>query len=334
MNEFSGKNILITGGLGFIGSNLAIRLAELDAQVLLVDAMLPLYGGNLFNIESIRDKVRVNFSDIRDRNSMNYLVQDQDYVFHLAGQVSHVDSILDPFMDVDINVNGTLSVLEACRRFNAQAKIIFTGTRGQYGAAVTLPVDENAPTNPKGMYAITNLAAEKIVLMYHEVHGIRGTCLRITNTYGPRHQMKHNRYGVANWFVRLAMDDQTIPLMGDGRILRDFVYVDDVIDALLLSAERPAADGEIFNVGCGKPIDFRDLAAHVVSIAGKGRVEYVPFTEERKALEPGDYYAAIGKISGAVGWTPRVGLEEGLKRTIDYYRIHRARYWGEDAEER
>ena len=334
MNEFSGKNILITGGLGFIGSNLAIRLAELDARVLLVDAMLPLYGGNLFNIESIRDKVRVNFSDIRDRNSMNYLVQDQDYVFHLAGQVSHVDSILDPFMDVDINVNGTLSVLEACRRSNAQAKIIFTGTRGQYGAAVTLPVDENAPTNPKGMYAITNLTAEKIVLMYHEVHGIRGTCLRITNTYGPRHQMKHNRYGVANWFVRLAMDDQTIPLMGDGRILRDFVYVDDVIDALLLSAERPAADGEIFNVGCGKPIDFRDLAAHVVRIAGKGRVEYVQFTQERKALEPGDYYAAIGKISGALGWNPRVGLEEGLKRTIDYYRIHRARYWGEDAEER
>jgi UDP-glucose 4-epimerase len=146
--------------------------------------------------------------------------------------------------------------------------------------------------------------------------------------------MKHNRYGVANWFVRLAMDDQTIPLMGDGRILRDFVYVDDVIDALLLSAERPAADGEIFNVGCGKPIVFRDLAAHVVRIAGKGRVEYVPFTQERKALEPGDYYAAIGKISGALGWTPRVGLEEGLKRTIDYYRIHRARYWGEDAEER
>lgn len=334
MNEFSGKNILITGGLGFIGSNLAIRLAELDAQVLLVDAMLALYGGNLFNINSIRDKVRVNFSDIRDQNSMNYLVQDQDYVFHLAGQVSHVDSILDPFMDVDINVNGTLSVLEACRRFNPQAKIIFTGTRGQYGAAVTLPVDENAPTNPKGMYAITNLTAEKIVLMYHEVHGIRGTCLRITNTYGPRHQMKHNRYGVVNWFVRLAMDDQTIPLMGDGRILRDFVYVDDVIDALLLSAERPAADGEIFNVGWGKPIDFRDLAAHVVRIAGKGRIEYVEFTQERKALEPGDYYAAIGKISGALGWTPRVGLEEGLKRTIDYYRIHRAQYWGEGAEER
>jgi UDP-glucose 4-epimerase len=328
MSAFSGKNVLITGGLGFIGSNLAIRLAELGAQVLLVDAMLPLYGGNLFNIGSIRDKVCVNFSDIRDRNSMNYLVQDQDYVFHLAGQVSHVDSILDPFMDVDINVNGTLSVLEACRSFNAQTKIIFTGTRGQYGAAVSLPVDENAPTNPKGMYAITNLTAEKIVLMYHEVHGIRGTCLRITNTYGPRHQMKHNRYGVANWFMRLAMDDQTIPLMGDGSILRDFVYVDDLVEALLQCAQRAEADGEIFNVGSGHPVNFRDLAGAVIRIAGMGRIEYVQFTEERKALEPGDYYSAIDKISATLGWAPRIPLEEGLRRTIDYYRMHRGHYWG------
>jgi UDP-glucose 4-epimerase len=333
MNEFAGKNVLVTGGLGFIGSNLAIRLEALGAHVVLVDAMLPLYGGNLFNIESIRERVRVNFSDIRDRSSMNYLVQDQDYIFHLAGQVSHVDSILDPFMDVDINVNGTLAVLDACHRHNPRAKVVFTGTRGQYGAAVKLPVDENAPTNPKGMYAITNLTAEKMVLMYHEVHGIRGTCLRITNTFGPRHQMKHNRYGVVNWFVRLALDDEVIPLMGDGHILRDFAYVDDVVDALLLSAERREADGTIFNVGCGSPIDFGDLARTIVRIAGSGRIEYVPFTEERKALEPGDYYADISKIKATLGWAPRVGLEEGLQRTVEYYRAHRDRYWETPAAE-
>ena len=327
MREFEDKRVLITGGLGFIGSNLAIRLVELGAEVLLVDAMLPLYGGNLFNIEPIRDKVRVNFSDIRDRNSMNYLVQDQDYIFHLAGQVSHVDSILDPFMDVDININGTLAVLEACHKFNPKAKIIFTGTRGQYGPSIKLPVDENAPTNPKGMYAITNLTAEKIILMYHDVHKICGTCLRITNTYGPRHQMKHNRYGVVNWFVRLAMDNQTIPLMGDGRILRDFVFVEDVVDALLLAARRTESDGEIFNVGSGAPTSFFELVEQIIRLVGSGCYEFVPFAEERKALEPGDYCSDVGKIASKLGWRPTMNLEEGLRRTIEFYCQNREHYW-------
>jgi len=325
--NYRDKNILVTGGLGFIGSNLAIRLVEEGAHVTLLDAMLPLYGGNLFNIEPIRDKVRVNFSDIRDRNSMEYLVRDQDYIFHLAGQVSHVDSILDPFTDVDINVNGTLSVLEACRKSNPQARIIFTGTRGQYGPSVKLPVDETAPTNPMGMYAITNLTAEKIILMYQRVHGIRGVCLRITNTYGPRHHMKHNRYGVLNWFIRLALDDETIPIFGDGRILRDFLYVDDLVEALVSCGLTEAAYGEIFNVGSGTAVSFIDLANKIIEFAGSGRCEYTPFTTERKALEPGDYWADVSKIEAAVGWQPKVPLDEGLRRTIAYYRDYRDHYW-------
>ncbi len=168
--RFADRSVLITGGIGFVGSNLAIRLVSLGARVTLLDNMLPLYGGNLFNIESIKDRVHVNFCDVRDRPSIEYLVKGQEYIFHLAGQVSHVDSVLDPFTDVDINVNGTLAVLEACRQYNPAAKIIFTGTRGQYGSSITLPVNEDAPTNPKGIYAITNLAAEKIILMYHNVH--------------------------------------------------------------------------------------------------------------------------------------------------------------------
>lgn len=324
---YSGRSVLITGGLGFVGSNLAIRLAEEGANVTLVDSMLPLYGGNLFNVEPVRDRVTINFSDIRDRNSMNYLVRGQDFVFHLAGQVSHVDSITDPFNDVEINVNGTLTVLEACRRFNPQARVIFTGTRGQYGPSVKLPVDESAPMNPMGMYAITNLTAEKIVLMYHDVHRVPGACLRITNTYGPRHQMRHNRYGVLNWFVRLAMDDETIPAMGDGRILRDFVYIDDLVDALLQTGASDAAYGQVFNVGSGGPISFIDLIRRIIDVTGSGKFEFAPFTSERKALEPGDYWADITKIRTVIGWNPRTSLEEGLRRTVDYYRKHRDHYW-------
>jgi len=324
---FRGKKVLITGGVGFMGSNLAIKLVELGADVTLVDAMLPLYGGNLFNIEEIKELVKVNFCDVRDKSAMDYLVKEQDYIFHLAGQVSHVDSITDPFLDVDININGTLSLIEACRKSNPIAKVIFSGTRGQYGPSVKLPVDESAPTNAKGMYAITNLAAEKMVLMYNEVHGVRGVSLRITNTYGPRHQMKHNRYGVLNWFIRLALDDETIPIFGDGRILRDFIYVDDVVDASLAVAVSENAEGEIFNVGSGEPISFVDLAKKIVEVAGSGNYEFVPFTEERKALEPGDYYSDISKIEKLVGWKPKIGLGEGLERTIDFYRLNKSNYW-------
>ena len=325
--SYQGKHVLITGGLGFIGSNLAIKLVKAGAHVTLLDAMLPLYGGNLFNIEPIRERVLVNFSDIRDHNSMNYLVRGQDYIFHLAGQVSHVDSIVDPFTDIDINVNGTLSVLEACRKFNQDARIVFTGTRSQYGPSVSLPVDESAPTNPMGMYAITNLTAEKIILMYYKVHDIPGVCLRITNTYGPRHHMKHNRYGVLNWFIRLALDDELIPIFGDGRILRDFLYVDDLTAALMMCGLTEAAYGDIFNVGSSTSISFIDLAEKITAITGSGRYQYAPFTAERKALEPGDYWADITKIKSSVGWEPKVSLEEGLRCTIEYYRRYRESYW-------
>ena len=319
--------VLITGGLGFVGSNLAIRLVEQGATVTLLDSMLPLYGGSLFNCAPIRDSIQVNFSDIRDQNSMNYIVQGQDFIFHVAGQVSHVDSISDPFTDVDINVNGTLALLEACRKFNPSARLIFTGTRGQYGPSVRQPVDETAPTNPMGMYAITNLTAEKIVLMYHEVHHLRSVCLRITNTYGPRHQMKHDRYGVLNWFIRLAMDDETIPIFGDGQILRDFLYVDDLTDALMQCGLTESAYGETFNVGCGEPISFLALIRQIIAVTGKGRYEFTGFTAERKALEPGDYWSDITKIKSIVGWEPHTALQDGLEQTVAYYTANRDFYW-------
>jgi UDP-glucose 4-epimerase len=330
---YLGKRVLVTGGLGFIGSSLAIRLVGMGADVTLVDCMLPLYGGNLFNVQPVRDAVAINYSDIRDRSSMEYLVRGRDFIFHLAGQLSHVDSLEDPFTDVDININGTLAVLEACRLHNRGAVVVFAGTRGQYGTAVDLPVSESAPTNPKGIYAVTNLAAERLVLIYNDIHDVPGVSLRITNTYGPRHQMKHDRYGVANFFVRKALDNGVIPIMGDGRILRDFLYIDDLVDAILLAGSTKLARGEILNVGTGIPVDFRTLGETIVQLAGSGRCEFFPFSKERLQLEPGDFYSDISRVSALLGWKPRFTLQEGLESTIEYYREFQSHYWERDMPE-
>lgn len=326
-NELKNKKILITGGMGFVGSNLSIRLASLGAEVLIVDNMLPRQGGNLFNIEPVKDKVKINISDIRNPTSMNHLVKGMDYIYHIAGQVNHVDSVKDPLNDLSINVEGTLVLMEALRKNNPNARVIFTGTRGEYGSSLTLPVAENHAINPIGIYAITNFAAERIILTYHNLHHIKSLCLRITNTFGPRHQMAHDEYGVFNWFIRKAMDNEVIPLFGDGRILRDYLYIDDLIDSLITVALSDNAYGEVYNVGTGIPLSFLDLAQKIIEIAGSGKINYTEFTTERKALEPGDYYADITKIKNTIGWEPKVSLDDGINKTIEFYKKNKAEYW-------
>ncbi len=328
--SYKNKKVLITGGLGFIGSNLAIALVKGGAKVTIVDSMLIRQGGNLFNIKPVEKKVKVNYSDIRDPQAMEQAVAGKDYIFHLAGQVSHVDSIKNPLQDLSINAEGTLVVLEACRKLNPKVKIIFSGTRGQYGESVRLPVDEEHPMNPKGVYAITNLCAENLVMVYDHVHKIKAIALRITNTYGPRHQMMHDEYGVFNWFIRKAIDNDEIHIFGNGRILRDFLYVDDLVEALLMTGLTNKAYGEVFNVGSGKPIDFIGLAKKITKITRSGKIKFTKFTTERKALEPGDYYADITKIKRIVGWKPRVSLDMGIKKTVDYYRKYKEYYWKND----
>lgn len=325
--NYKNKKVLITGGLGFIGSNLAIALIKEGAQVTIVDNMLPRQGGNLFNIQPVKDKVKVKFCDIRNLKAMGSLAEGQDFIFHLAGQVSHVDSIRNPLQDLSINAEGTLVVLEALRRFNPKARLLFTGTRGQYGSSVRLPVDEGHPMNPKGVYAITNLCAENLVMVYDEIHKIRAIAFRITNTYGPRHQMAHDEYGVLNWFIRKAIDNETIPVFGDGRILRDFLYVDDLVSAILKSGLCDQAYGEVFNIGTGKPTNFIELARIITEIAKSGTFKFTEFTKERKEIEPGDYYADIRKIKKIVGWHPKVDLESGIKKTINYYKKYKNKYW-------
>ncbi len=324
---YKGKKILITGGLGFIGSSLALRLVELGAEVTLLDAMIPDYGGNLFNIDSIKEKVRINFSDITDVNSMNYLVKEKDYIFHCAGQVCHIMGLDDPFPDIEYNIKGTAILMDACKKNNQKVKVVKTGTRGQYGPTAFLPVSEDAPTNPKGMYEISNLTAEKIMKVYNDIHGVKTVMLRLTNIYGPRSQMKHSRFGVVNWFVRQAIDNETIKVFGDGKILRDFLYIGDCVDAILMSAVSEKAVGEILNVGVDKPTSFLDLVRLILEIAKTGRWEFAEFSPERKAQEPGNFYSDITKIKNLVGWEPKVGLEDGLKKSIDYYRLFKEYYW-------
>ena len=324
---FRNRKVLITGGLGFIGSNLALRLARSGARVTLADAMIDGHGGNPFNIAPVRDLVEVSFSDVRDENVMNHLVQGQEYIFHLAGQNDHVLSLSNPFPDIDINIKGSAVVLEACRKHNPKARIVYTGTRGEYGSAAVLPVKETSPINPKGIYELSNLAAQRLFKIYHDNHGLKTVALRLTNIYGERAQMKHSRFGVANWFIRLAIDGETIKVFGDGSIRRDFLYVGDTVEAILMAALCEKAWGEVFNVGHDRPSSFLELADRIVAVAGTGSWKFAPFTPERKLQEPGDFYSDVSKIGSVIGWKPRTGLEEGLRATIRFYRRYKKHYW-------
>jgi len=327
VSGLQGKNILITGGLGFLGSNLAFKLVDLGAQVTLLDAMIPGYGGNLFNISPARAKLTVNFADVRDASVMDYLVRERDIIFHLAAQVSHVKSLTDPFPDIDINIKGTAILLEACKKNNPGAVIVRTGTRGQYGPAVSLPVREDAPRAPKGIYEISQQSAEEIARVYHDIHGLRCVNLRLTNVYGPRAQMQSPDYGVVNWFIRQAIDHKPIKVFGDGLIKRDFVYVDDCTAALIAVATRENCYGQVFNVGHNAPSNFLDLAKLLCRLEKGATWEFAPFTPERAAQEPGDFYSDISKIQASAGWRPKVSLEDGLKRTLAFYSLHKTHYW-------
>jgi len=325
--SWSGQKVLITGGLGFIGSNLAIRLVREGARVSICDAMIEGYGANRENIVEIQGDVEVHVSDVRDDHVMGDLVAGCDVVFHLAAQVSHVMSLSNPFPDIDINIKGTAAVLEACRRRNPSALVVRSGTRGQYGPAVTLPVSEEAPSDPRGLYEISQLSAEMICRAYTRIHGIRTVPLRLTNVYGPRGQMKHSQFGVVNWFVRLALEGRPIPIFGTGKILRDFLYVDDCVEALVRAARESKAVGEILNVGNDRASTFLEVARTIEELLPGTSIVFTEFTPERKAQEPGDFVSDITKIRKLLSWEPRVGLREGLERTIAYYREKRSEYF-------
>ena len=326
---YRGRRVLITGGAGFIGSNLARQLVDLGADVLLVDAMNPDYGGNLFNIAGIEDRVRLNIGDVRNESVIDLLVRDREFIFNLAGQVSHIDSMQDPYTDLEINCRAQLSLLEACRRVNPTVKVIFAGTRQVYGKPDALPVTEHHLVRPVDVNGVNKAAGEYYHLLYNNAFGVRACSLRLTNVYGPRQLIKHNRQGFIGWFIRLAIEDREIQVFGDGSQMRDFVYVDDAADAFLRAGACDACDGEVYNVGGSEPIAHRDLVAMLLEVAGSGRVTYVPWPADKKRIDIGSFYADSSKIAQACGWRPRVALRDGLAQTVAFYRAHLAQYVGD-----
>lgn len=327
INIFDGKRVLITGGLGFIGSTLAHRLVDLGAQVTLVDSLIPIYGGNLRNIAGIEDRVKVNIADVRDEYSMDYLVQGQHYLFNLAGQSSHMDSMRDPYADLDINCRAQLSILEACRKHNPQLKVVYTSTRQIYGKPDFLPVDERHLLHPTDVNGVNKMAGEWYHIVYNNVYGIRGCALRLTNTIGPRMRVKDARQTFLGIWIKQLIEGQPIQVWGDGTQIRDFTYVDDCVEALLLAAATPAADGQIFNLGSDETINLRDLAALLIEINGGGSYEIIPYPADRKPIDIGDYYADYRLIQGRLGWRPKISLRDGLRRILEFYRTEREHYW-------
>jgi UDP-glucose 4-epimerase len=328
-SSYSDKQVLVTGGMGFIGSNLVRKLVSLGAKVTIIDSLLPLYGGNVFNIKGLEDSITVNISDVRDSHAMAYLIKGKDFLFNLAGQTSHLDSMTDPHTDLEINATSQLSILESCRLNNPGIKIVFASTRQLYGKPEYLPVDETHPIKPVDVNGINKLAGEWYHILYNNVYGIKTCALRLTNTYGPGMRVKDARQTFLGIWIRSIIEGKPILVFGDGLQLRDFNYVDDVVEALLLAGSSDAANGEIFNLGSEEVINLKDLAQHMVDLYTEGEASFkiVPFPPERKAIDIGDYYSDYKKIKAALGWQPEVNLQKGLQQSLDYYQANYQHYW-------
>ena len=323
--DFSGARVLITGGAGFIGSTLARRLVASGAHVTVADSFILDYGGNPANLDGLENKLALSVTDVRDPYSMRYLIQGQDFLFNLAGQTSHMDSMTDPFTDLEINARAQLSILESCRLHNPGVKLIFAGTRQIYGRPDYLPVDEEHPIRPVDINGVHKVAGEWYHLLYHSVYGLRSTVLRLTNTYGPRMRIKDARQTFVGIWVRLALEGRPFEVWG-GEQLRDFTYVDDCVEALLLAAATDATDGRVYNLGGDKVVSLRQLADALVAANGGGEYVLKEFPEERKKIDIGDYYSQDARIREELGWRPSVPLEEGLHRTLAYFRPRLERY--------
>lgn len=320
LENYQKKRVLITGGMGMIGSSIAHRLVELGAEVGIVDAHLSPYGANDFNIDEIKENVKVYHADIRNKQKMSLLIEWSEIIFNLAGQVSHNDSIEDPFLDTEINYIGHLNVLEIVRKVNPKVKILYSGTRMQYGKIEKIPVPEDHPQRPLSPYALNKSAAENLYLFYNRIYHIPVVVFRITNPYGPRGQIKHHKYCIVNWFTRLAIEGEKITIYGDGNQLRDYLFIDNLAEAFIKAGINPAADGQVFNVGSGQGTTFKEMVETVVETAGSGSIVHVPWPANYINVETGDFVADISKIQKCLDWQPDISLKDGIKCTVDYYR--------------
>lgn len=324
---YEGRAVLITGGLGFIGSNLARRLVDLGpSEITLLDALIAGHGGNSYNIEGIEERMKVVRGDMRDESIIAPLVERAHAIFNLAGQSSHLDSMRHPHRDLEINCAAQLSLLEACRRFNPGVKVVFTSTRQVYGKPLYLPVDEEHRLEPIDVNGVHKLAAERYHLLYHRLYGTAAVCLRLTNTYGPRQSLSHDRQGFLAWFIRQALDGGVIDLFGEGRARRDLNHVDDVVEALLLAGASDRADGEIFNLGGDEFVSLMEIATALAELTPNLGVRNSRFPAELQLIDIGDFRASYAKIEAALGWRPQMLFRDGLARTLEFYRRHRAHY--------
>lgn len=323
--HFDGARVLITGGIGFIGSNLARCLVKQGAKVTVVDSLIPEYGGNLFNIADIKEQIDVNISDVRDAHSFRYLVQGQDYLFNLAGQTSHMDSMTDPYTDLQINSLAQLSILETCRHYNPDIRIVFASTRQIYGKPDYLPVDEKHLLRPVDVNGINKMAGEWYHILYNNVYDIPASALRLTNTYGPGMRVKDARQTFLGIWIRLLVEGKPFEVWG-GEQLRDFNFVDDVVEALLMAATDDEARGKIFNLGANPPVSLKETAELLIKAAGEGEYNIRQFPAERKRIDIGDYYSDYSFIKETLGWEPQVDLCEGFKRSVEFYRRELAHY--------
>jgi len=327
MKSIKNKRVLITGGLGMIGSTIATKLVDYGASVTIVDALIKPFGGNFFNVQTIQDKVKLNISDIRDQEAMKILVQNKDIIFNLAGQVSHNDSLINPFLDTDINYIGHLTVLEAVKNFNPEAKILYSGSRLQFGKIEQNPVSEDHPLNPLTPYAVNKTAAENLYLYYHRAFDIPVVIFRIANPYGPKCQMKHSKYSIVNWFIKNAFENMEIVVFGDGDQVRDYIYVEDLADVFISAAVNNQSSGEIFNIGSGVGTKFKDMVYTIIDVVGKGKIKNVPWPDDYQNVETGDYVTDITKIKKYLEWSPKYELREGIFRTVEFYKKNQEHYW-------
>ncbi|MDD4557668.1 MAG: NAD-dependent epimerase/dehydratase family protein [bacterium] len=326
-DTFRGCDILITGGLGFIGSNLARSLAAEGARVTVLDALIPGHGGNPDNLSGCDHRLTIVKAD---QSAIADLLPSLKYfhtIFNLAGQVSHVDSMTNPLLDLHCNCAVHLALLEACKERAFRGKIIFTSTRQVYGDTGGKTVDEDFSVNPVDNNGINKLAAEQYHLLYQKLYGLRTVILRLCNIYGPRQLIAHNRQGFIPWFVRLALTGNDIPLFGGGTDLREALFVSDIIAALKSAALAPLADGgRVYNIGNDYRISIRDLAEMIINAAGSGRIVEAPFPQERAAIRLKDCRLDFARARRELGWQPSVSLLEGIRQTIIFYRRNPNRY--------
>ena len=323
---YNNKNVLITGGLGMIGSTVARKLVQCGANVTIVDALLKPFGGNYFNIKGIEDKVDVHIVDIRDKNAIEHLIKEKEVIYSLAGQVSHNDSLKNPFLDAEINYIGHLNILESVKKNEQEPVIIYSGSRLQYGCTSTVPVSEEHHLRPRTPYALNKTAAENMYLYYYNVHHIPCVLFRISNPYGPRCQMIHSKYAIINWFISQAMENSEITIFGKGDQIRDYIFVEDLVDGMIKASIEEKCIGEVFNIGSGVATQFKTMVETVINIVGTGFYQSVPWPKEYINIETGDYVADISKLIHAIDWNPRCMLEEGVRKTVNYYRKYKKFY--------